>query len=94
MPMNDTGSAGTLAVLALALILVGFLYICAGPMIDTINDRYAAQHTDPLFPVSQDRATCMENLNLIFSAFLIVAVLLPVGLYAIITANAETDGDL
>ncbi len=92
--MNDSGSAGVLAVLVLVLILVGFIYICAGPVIDTMNDHYVAQHTDPLFPVSQDRATCIENLNLIFSAFLIVAVLLPVSLYAIITANAESDGGL
>jgi hypothetical protein len=36
----------------------------------------------------------MANLNLIYGAFLILAVILPLGLYAIVTANADNDGDI
>ena len=91
---NDRASAGVLAVLALVTILVGFIYIATGPAVDTLNGQFADQYDNPVFPMSLDRQTCMANLNLIYAAFLIVAVILPLGLYAIATANADNDGDL
>jgi len=91
---NDRASAGVLAVLALVIILVGFLYIATGPAVDILNGQFADQYDNPVFPMSLDRQTCMANLNLIYSAFLIIAVILPLCLYAIVTANADNDGDL
>ena len=91
---NDRASAGVLAILALVIILVGFIYIATGPAVDTLNGQFAGQYDNPVFPMSLDRQTCMANLNLIYGAFLVVAVILPLGLYAIVTANAENDGDI
>lgn len=91
---NDRASAGVLAILVLVIILVGFIYIATGPAVDTLNGQFAGQYDNPVFPVSLDRQTCMANLNLIYGAFLVVAVILPLGLYAIVTANAENDGDV
>ena len=91
---NDRGSIGVLATLAIILLLVGFIYIAAGPVVDEFNGQFADQYSNPVFPVSLDRQNCMANLNLIYGAFLVVAVILPLGLYAIVTANAENDGDV
>lgn len=91
---NDRASAGVLAILALVIVLVGFIYIATGPVIDILNGQFAGQYGNPVFPVSLDRQTCMANLNLIYGAFLIVAVILPLSLYVIATANADNDGDL
>jgi len=91
---NDRASAGVLAILVLVIILVGFIYIATGPAVDTLNGQFAGQYDNPVFPVSLDRQNCMANLNLIYGAFLVVAVILPLGLYAIVTANAENDGDV
>lgn len=91
---NDRGSIGVLATLTIILLLVGFIYIATGPAIDTLNGQFAGQYDNPAFPMSLDRQTCMANLNLIYGAFLILAVILPLGLYAIVTANAENDGDI
>ena len=91
---NDRASAGVLAILVLVIILVGFIYIATGPAVDTLNGQFAGQYDNPVFPMSQARQTCMENLNLIYGAFLVVAVILPLGLYAIATANADNDGDV
>jgi len=91
---NDRASVGVLATGALIIILVGFIYIATGPAIDMFNGQFADQYDNPTFPMSLDRQTCMENLNLIYAAFLIIAVILPLGLYAIATANAENDGDV
>lgn len=91
---NDRASAGVLAILALVIILVGFIYIAAGPVVDTFNGQFADQYSNPAFPISLDRQNCMANLNLIFGIFLVIAVILPLGLYAIVTANAENDGDI
>lgn len=91
---NDQASVGVLATVALIIILVGFIYIATGPAIDTLNGQFAGQYDNPTFPMSLDRQNCMANLNLIYAAFLIIAVILPLGLYAIATANAENDGDV
>lgn len=91
---NDRASAGVLAVLAIIIVLVGFIYIATGPAIDTLNGQFAGQYDNPVFPMSQARQTCMENLNLIYGIFLIIGVILPLGLYAIVTANADNDGDI
>jgi len=92
--MNDRASVGVLATLAVVIVLVGLIYIATGPAIDTLNGQFADQYSNPTFPMSLDRQTCMANLNLIYAAFLIIAVILPLGLYAIATANAENDGDV
>lgn len=92
--MNDRASVGVLATLAVVIVLVGLIYIATGPAIDTLNGQFADQYSNPTFPISQDRQTCMANLNLIYGAFLILAVILPLGLYAIVTANADNDGDI
>ncbi|MBP2147246.1 hypothetical protein J2129_002759 [Methanofollis sp. W23] len=91
--MDDAGSVGVLVYLAVALAVVGFLYIASGPIIDTLNDQHIDQ-ADGAFPMSQDREDTMGHLNLIFGTFLIFGVLLPLGLYAVIVANRSDDGGI
>lgn len=92
--MDDAGSVGILVYLAVAIGIVGFLYIAAGPIIDVLNDQHIDQTADDAFPMSQDREDAMSHLNMIFGTFLIFGVLLPLGFYAIVVANRDDDGGI
>lgn len=91
--MDDAGSVGILVYLAVAIGIVGFLYIAAGPIVDVLNDQHIDQ-ADGAFPMSQDREDTMCHLNMIFGTFLVFGVLLPLGFYAIVVANRSDDGGI
>lgn len=86
--LDDNGSAGFMLWVGTALFFLGFLFIAIGPMIDNLtvvgNSLIASD-----LPCSQDRIDVINFFLIVFRAWPIGMILIPLGVYGIIVGIRE-----
>jgi nitrate reductase NapE component len=86
--LDDNGSAGFMLWVGTALFFLGFLFVAVGPMIDGL---VVAGNTVIVggLPCSQDRVDVINFFLLVFKAWPLCMILMPIGLYGIIVGIRE-----
>ena len=87
-PLDDEASAGFLLYAGVALFFLGFLFIATGVMVDNLVTAENALITSDL-PVSQDRIDVINFILLVFKAWPLGGIIVPLGLYMVIVGIRE-----
>jgi hypothetical protein len=86
--LDDNGSAGFMLWVGTALFFLGFLFIAVGPMIDQLTITSNTLISGDL-PCSQDRVDVINFFLVVFRAWPLGGILIPLGIYAIIVGIRE-----
>lgn len=86
--LDDNGSAGFMLWVGTALFFLGFLFIAVGPMIDQLTITSNILMTGDM-PCSQDRVDVINFFLIVFKAWPLGGILIPLGIYAIIVGIRE-----
>lgn len=86
--LDDEASAGFLMYAGVGLFFLGFLFIAMGVMVDELVDVENNLISSDL-PTSQDRIDVINFILLIFKAWPLMGILIPMGLYMVIVGIRE-----
>lgn len=91
---NDNADVGIIAYFLIGVVVMILLYICFGPIVDTLVSTSNDFTSTSDFPVSQARIDTIIILVLCFGAIPFVGILIPLAIYAWISANRTKTGGI